>query len=50
MIMERIKRFFYQRFPNSNVMFNYRLGPLGDSKPEADAAAQRKTAKQSSRK
>lgn len=27
-IMERIKRYFYQRYPNSNVMFNYRIGPL----------------------
>ena len=28
MVMERIKRFFYQRYPNSNVMFSYRIGPL----------------------
>ncbi|MDD3212927.1 MAG: BTAD domain-containing putative transcriptional regulator [Eubacteriales bacterium] len=29
MVLERIKRFFYQRFPNSSVMFSYRIGPLG---------------------
>lgn len=31
MVMERIKRFFYQRYPNSNVMFNYRIGPLSSN-------------------
>ncbi len=31
MVMERIKRFFYQRFPNSNVMFSYRIGPLSSN-------------------
>lgn len=31
MIMERIKRFFYQKYPNSNVMFSYRIGPLSSS-------------------
>ena len=37
MVIERIKRYFYQRFPNSNVMFNYRLGPLhSGSMPAAD--------------
>ena len=50
MIMERIKRYFYQRFPNSNVMFNYRLGPLGEKKPEADAAAERRPTKRPARK
>ena len=34
MVMERIKRFFYQRYPNSNVMFNYRIGPLGENTQE----------------
>lgn len=28
MVMERIKRLFYQKYPNSNVAFNYRVGPL----------------------
>ncbi len=45
MVIERIKRFFYQRYPNSNVMFSYRVGPLnpGHSMPEtADPAAARK--------
>lgn len=27
-IMERIKRFFYKRYPNSDVAFSYRIGPL----------------------
>ncbi len=31
MVMERIKRYFYQRFPNSNVMFSYRIGPLSSN-------------------
>ncbi len=31
MIMERIKRYFYQMYPNSNVMFSYRIGPLSSS-------------------
>lgn len=31
MVMERIKRFFYQRFPNSNVMFSYRIGALSSN-------------------
>lgn len=29
MVMERIKRLFYKKFPNSNMVFNYRIGPLG---------------------
>ena len=29
MAMERIKRIFYQKYPNSNIIFNYRIGPLG---------------------
>lgn len=28
MVMERIKRLFYRKYPNSNVVFNYRVGPL----------------------
>ena len=28
MVMERMKRFFYRRYPNSNIMFSYRVGPL----------------------
>lgn len=27
-VMERIKRLFYRKYPNSNVSFNYRVGPL----------------------
>ncbi|MGJ4852044.1 BTAD domain-containing putative transcriptional regulator [Bacillota bacterium Meth-B3] len=28
MVMERVKRFFYRRYPNSSIMFSYRVGPL----------------------
>ncbi len=28
MVMERIKRSFYRSYPNSNIVFNYRVGPL----------------------
>lgn len=27
-VMERIKKIFYQEYPNSNVLFNYRIAPL----------------------
>ena len=27
-VLERIKRIFYRKFPNSNIVFNYRVGPL----------------------
>ncbi len=46
-IMERIKRFFYQRYPNSNVMFNYRVGPLSSGAVATpDEAAERRNARQ----
>ena len=28
MVLERVKRLFYRSFPNSNIVFNYRVGPL----------------------
>ena len=28
MLMDRIKQKFYQAYPNSNVLFNYRIAPL----------------------
>ena len=28
MVLERVKRVFYRSFPNSNIVFNYRVGPL----------------------
>ena len=28
MVLERIKRVFYRSYPNSNIVFNYRVGPL----------------------
>ena len=42
MIMERIKRLFYQRYPNSSVMFSYRLGPLGETGLNLNPAAERR--------
>lgn len=32
MVMERVKRLFYKKYPNSNVSFNYRVGPLSSDK------------------
>ena len=29
MVLERIRKLFYQRYPNSDISFNYRLGMLG---------------------
>ena len=29
MVMERIRRLFFERFPNSDIPFNYRLGMMG---------------------
>ncbi len=48
MVIERIKRYFYQRYPNSNVMFSYRVGPLNPTTPvpdetEAPAARRKKS-------
>ncbi|MCQ2458226.1 MAG: winged helix-turn-helix domain-containing protein [Clostridia bacterium] len=36
LVMERIKRIFYTQYPNSNIVFNYRIGPLS-SEPEPHA-------------
>lgn len=33
-IMERIKRQFYKRFPNTDIAFNYRIGPLSSASSE----------------
>lgn len=37
MVMERMKSIFYKKYPNSNVAFNYRIGPLSSEAklPEA---------------
>lgn len=39
MVMERVKEEFYKRYPNSNVSFNYRIGPLSSEKNEGKAPA-----------
>ena len=31
MVMERVKQLFYKKFPNSNIPFNYRIGPLSSN-------------------
>lgn len=31
MVMERVKRLFYRKYPNSNIPFHYRVGPLSSS-------------------
>ncbi|MBE5804846.1 MAG: hypothetical protein E7316_10095 [Clostridiales bacterium] len=37
MVLERIKRVFYRQYPNSNVVFDYRVGPLdGEEEEVAD--------------
>ena len=42
MVMERVKRYFYQRYPNSNVMFNYRIGPLRSGTSMQESASRQK--------
>ena len=39
MVLERIKRVFYRSYPNSNIVFNYRVGPLSSKgmAPEEEA-------------
>jgi len=38
-VMERIKRLFYNKYPNSNVAFSYRVGPLSSDMKPAQAEA-----------
>ena len=34
MVMERVRKLFYKKYANSNIPFNYRVGPLSsDMKP-----------------
>ncbi|MDR0929281.1 MAG: winged helix-turn-helix domain-containing protein [Oscillospiraceae bacterium] len=35
-VMERLKRVFYQRYPNSNVLFNYRVGSIIGEDEDSD--------------
>lgn len=37
-VMERLKRKFYQAYPNSTYMLTYRLGPLSTKKTDAEHA------------
>lgn len=34
MVMERLKRAFYRKYANSNLVFDYRVGPLAEEKRE----------------
>jgi len=34
MVLERVKRIFYRQYPNSNVVFDYRVGPLEGDEEE----------------
>ena len=34
-VMDRVKRLFYRQFPNSSLLFDYRINPIGE---EDDAA------------
>ena len=34
MVLERIKRVFYRQYPNSNIVFDYRVGPLEGGEEE----------------
>ena len=36
MVMERLKHKFYSRFPNSDIQFNYRVGPLSEHNSALD--------------
>ena len=36
MVLERIKRVFYRSYPNSNIVFNYRVGPLNSQNMTSD--------------
>ena len=36
MVMERIKRKFFQRYPNTTVPFNYCVGPIDDAKKKLE--------------
>ena len=41
MVMERIKILFYKKFPNSNMVFNYRIGPLTSDAMHAELESRR---------
>lgn len=41
MVMERIKALFYKKFPNSNMVFNYRIGPLTSDALQAELESRR---------
>ena len=47
MVLERIKRVFYRNYPNSNIVFNYRVGPMGSQdNPENRAPAKKAPAEE----
>lgn len=48
MVMERLKRQFYQKYPNSNYMLSYRIGPLS-SKPHSGTGNRASDAKETAK-
>ena len=40
MVMERVKRLFYRKYPNSNIPFAYRVGPLSTKPDVSDNAVE----------
>ena len=40
MVMERVKRLFYRKYPNSNIPFAYRVGPLNTKLDVSDNAVE----------
>lgn len=41
MVMERVKRLFYRKYPNSNIPFAYRVGPLNTKLDVSDNAVEK---------
>lgn len=41
-VMERVKRLFFEKYPNSNVAFNYRVGPLSSDMKNSDKEIDKK--------
>ena len=43
-VMERLKQKFYRKYPNSNVLFNYRIAPLSSDMGQSDGKGNRSEA------
>ena len=40
MVLERVKRVFYRQYPNSNIVFDYRVGPLEGGEDDEETMAE----------